>query len=131
VTYPDEAIMALHNKWANAELNGDMEGLAAVLAEKFEAITPSGLGLTKREWCDRHANGYLKNHEFFQKDVSLRLFGDTAILIGVQLQRTTYQGEARSGGPFRFTQIISLVDNQWLGTGLHISAMPVPTESTK
>jgi hypothetical protein len=110
---------------SRAEADGDVEQLDAVLAPDFTGVGPAGFVLRRDQWMERFANG-LVNESFELDELGWRTHDGVAVGIGVQHQRTTYQGH-RNDGNFRVSLIAvpsglsGRQDGGWLLLGLHLS----------
>jgi ketosteroid isomerase-like protein len=119
-----EQILALGRRWADAERQGDIVALDALLADDFVAVGPRGFVLNRQQWLDRYRSGNLKNEVFSWQDIAVRDYGEVAIAVGVQAQQASFQGHDASGR-FRLTQIAVRQAQRWLIAGLHLSG-PIP-----
>jgi ketosteroid isomerase-like protein len=119
-----EQILDLGRRWADAERQGDIVALDALLADDFVAVGPRGFVLNRQQWLDRYRSGNLKNEVFSWQDIAVRDYGEVAIAVGVQAQQASFQGHDASGR-FRLTQIAVRQAQRWLIAGLHLSG-PIP-----
>lgn len=114
----------LGRRWAEAERHGDAAALDPLLHEDFVGVGPLGFVLDKQQWLGPRRSGALKNSSFEWRDPSVRVFGDTAVVVGSQIQESSYQGHDASG-QFRVTQILvrtgSGGDERWVLAGMHLS----------
>jgi ketosteroid isomerase-like protein len=116
-----EQILELGRRWAEAERNGDVAALDTLLYEDFVGVGPLGFVLDKQQWLGPRRSGDLKNSSFEWQDPSVRVFGDTAVVIGTQVQESTYQGRDASGR-FRVTQVaLRTGGDRWVLAGMHYS----------
>ncbi|HEY2957114.1 MAG TPA: nuclear transport factor 2 family protein [Actinomycetota bacterium] len=122
MTHDDHAtqVLELGRRWAEAERRGDADALDALLHEDFVGVGPLGFVLDKRQWLEPRRNGDLKNSTFEWQDPSVRVFGDAAVVIGTQVQESTYQGRDASGR-FRVTQVAARSGDRWSLAGMHLS----------
>lgn len=120
----DDQVQRLVQQWAAAELDGDGDFLAGMLADDFVAVGPRGFTLTKQQWLARYQTGDLRNEAFVVDELAVRHYGAAAVVIGRQTQRTQYQGHDVSG-QFRVTLVCVRQREGWLIVGLHISG-PLP-----
>jgi ketosteroid isomerase-like protein len=122
MTHDDHAtqVLELGRRWAEAERRGDADALDALLHEDFVGVGPLGFVLDKRQWLEPRRNGDLKNSTFEWQDPSVRVFGDAAVVIGTQVQESTYQGRDASGR-FRVTQVAARSGDHWSLAGMHLS----------
>ncbi|MCZ9883285.1 nuclear transport factor 2 family protein [Arthrobacter sp. B2a2-09] len=111
--------------WARAERNADAAALDKLLAEDFTAVGPRGFLLARAQWLQRYQEAALVNEQFEWSINTVRTYGDSAVLIGIQNQRASYLGHP-SNGQFRVTQIMIRKDERWQLAGLHLSPMAQP-----
>src|SRR6266536_2628937 len=90
-------ILALGAQWAEAERSADTVALARLAADNFRLVGPFGFVLDKAQWLGRYAPGALVTSSLDWDEVEVRDFGETAIAIGRQTQRATYQGRPADG----------------------------------
>lgn len=119
-----EPILELGRRWAEAEQHADVATLATLLADDFVAVGPRGFVLNREQWLDRYRAGDLRNDTFSWQDVSVRIYGEIAVAVGVQAQQSSYQGHDASGR-FRATQLAVRQGDGWKIAGLHLSG-PIP-----
>src|SRR5262249_3865182 len=108
-----EQILELGRRWAAAEASGDVEALGALLADDFMLVGPLGFVLDKAQYLGSRRSGDLKHESLDWEDVRLRVYGETAVAIGTQTQKSTYQGRDASGR-FRVTQIAARLGGHWV-----------------
>jgi hypothetical protein len=110
---------------SRAEAGGDVEQLDTMLAPDFAGVGPAGFVLRRDQWVERFANG-LVNESFELAELDWRIHDGVAVGIGIQRQRTTYQGH-RNDGNFRVSLIAvpsapsGRPDGGWLLLGVHLS----------
>lgn len=86
-----------------AELDGDPEEFSKLLADDFRGVGPAGFVLNKEQWAQRFNRG-LVNEEFEFLELAWRIREHLALGIGIQRQKTNYQGQ-RTDGNYRITLI--------------------------
>jgi ketosteroid isomerase-like protein len=125
----DTDIRALGARWAQAEQDGDTTTLADLAAADFRLVGPFGFVLDKTQWLARYATGDLVTRSLVWDEVEVRDFDGTAVAIGRQTQRATYQGRP-ADGQFRVTHVFIRAAERWLLASLHLSqaAPPVPPD---
>jgi uncharacterized protein (TIGR02246 family) len=106
----EQEVSDLVKRYATAELNGDADTYDDLVTDDFQGIGPVGFVLNKQQWVGRLAN--VKNDAFEVKDATVRLYGDTAVVVGVQDQKTTVMGRDTSG-QFRLTLTVVKQDGKW------------------
>jgi ketosteroid isomerase-like protein len=117
-TYTQD-VLDLVDRWANAELTGNVDAYADLLDDEFVGVGPVGFVLDKARWAGRH-RGDLENHEFEIIEPHLRIIGETAIVEAVQRQRTTAMGRDTSGS-FRVVIVVVQRDGRWAIVHIQLS----------
>jgi ketosteroid isomerase-like protein len=123
-----DQVMELGRDWANAERAGDADALEPLLADDFLLVGPLGFMLDKTQYLDSRRSGDLTHESLAWDDVRVRAYGDAAVAVGAQTQRTTYQARDASGR-FRVTQVAVRRGDRWILAGLHYSPIAQPPES--
>lgn len=116
-------------EWAAAELRGDTVALGRILADDFVAVGPRGFMLSKEQWLSRHDSGNLTYEAFEWDEVTVRIHGDAAVMIGRQTASAVYEdGEVRHEIQDQFRSTLVFVEGQgrWLLLGLHLSPIAEP-----
>jgi Domain of unknown function (DUF4440) len=112
-------------RWIDAERRGDAAALDDLLDGDFRGIGPLGFVVDKQQWLDRYRSGDLNNSAFAWQDTQQRVFGDAAVITGVQVQTTTYQGRDASG-QFRGALVAVRRDGQWSIVNVQLSMLGSP-----
>ena len=119
----------LGEEWAAAELGGDTAALGRMLADDFVAVGPRGFVLSKEQWLSRHDSGSLTYEAFGWDEVSVRVHGSAAVMVGRETARAVYEdGEVRHEiqDQFRATLVCVQERGSWLLVGLHLSPIAGP-----
>jgi len=119
----------LGKEWAAAELRGDTASLGRILADDFIAVGPRGFMLTKEQWLSRHDSGSLTYEGFEWNEVTVRVHGNAAVMIGRQTARAVYEdGDVRHEirDQFRATLVFVDQEGRWLLLGLQLSPIAGP-----
>jgi|1185.fasta_scaffold955341_1 uncharacterized protein (TIGR02246 family) len=126
----EQEVLDLVQRWSAAELKGDADGLAELLAEDFTGIGPLGFVLAKQQWVGRYREGgEVRNSAFEILEPQVKLYGDAALVVGVQKQETTYQ-DHDLGGQFRLGLVAAKQDGRWLVSGVQLSGPLGPPPAT-
>lgn len=116
----EQEITELGQDWADAERRGDTAFLARTLADDFVGVGPRGFLLTKEQWLARHQSGDLRYTSVTLDEITVRLYGDTAVATARQTSQAQYQGHD-TGGQFRITLVFVRPEGHWLLAALHLS----------
>jgi ketosteroid isomerase-like protein len=123
-----DQVLELGQQWAAAERTGNADQLARLLGDDFILVGPLGFVLDKQQYLGSRRAGDLKHTSLAWEDVAVRVYGDAAVAVGSQTQRSTYQGRDASGR-FRVTQIAVRRPGGWVIVGLHYSPTAPPPGS--
>ncbi len=106
--------------WASAELDGDVARLDELLLDDFVGIGPLGFLLSKQDWLDRYSRG-LEYDEYSISDAQVRLYGDTAVVVGRQNQSGNHRGTPLPTDALRMTLVMLRQRDEWRLAGAHMS----------
>ncbi|HEX5368825.1 MAG TPA: nuclear transport factor 2 family protein [Dehalococcoidia bacterium] len=112
-------------RWTAAERDGDTSALESLLADDFSAVGPRGFQLDKQGWVERYRSGSYRNEVFDFAEVTQRRYGDAAIVLGVQTNRGSFQGQS-VGATCRCTQVYITQDGGWKLAALQLSEIAAP-----
>jgi ketosteroid isomerase-like protein len=128
--HAEQEVARLADAWATAELRGDTAFLERTLADDFIGIGPLGFMLTKHEWLARHQSGDLKYDSLELDEVTVRVYGETAVVIGRQAQSAAYRGNSIKA-ELRTTLVLVHQQGQWRLASLHLSPIGQPPSFTQ
>ncbi len=89
----DSDLERLVATWADAERRGDGATLATLLTDDFLGIGPVGFVLPKDIWVSRFEGG-LRYDDLDLDELSIRVYGDAAVVVGRQHAHGQAQGNA-------------------------------------
>lgn len=112
-------------QWFTAERAGDADALVPMAVDDFVLVGPLGFMLNKEQWINRYRSGDLKNTAWDFQDYQVRDYGDAAVVVGSQIQQTTYKG-GDSSGQFRATLVLVRRAGNWALAGVHLSPIGQP-----
>jgi ketosteroid isomerase-like protein len=120
-----EQVRQLGQQWADAEALGDTGTLGRLLTDDFVLVGPLGFMLDKQQYLGSRLSGDLRHESFAWEDLSVRVYGDAAVVVGSQTQLSTYQGHDASGR-FRVTQVAVEQGGVWVIAAIHLSPIAQP-----
>lgn len=113
-THDTQQVLDLVQRWAAAELAGDVKAYDQLLTADCTGVGPVGFVLTREQWAARHL-GDLHNENFEVLDPHVRIYGDpadTAVVEAIQQQTTTAMGRDTSGS-FRLGLLAVRTGQDW------------------
>ncbi len=119
----EEQLRDLDKLWAEAEVKKDFTALDKVMADDYSQVNADGSVMTKAQWFSQ-----LKSSDFVilsevPSDVTVRVFGDAAVVTGVSTVKARNKGREESGG-MRYTSVYVKRGGVWkcvAGHGSNIS----------
>ncbi len=99
--------------WATAERRGDTAFMQRTLTDDFEAIGPRGFMLNKEQWLQRFESGSLRYEYLEWDEVTVRPYGDAAVVTGRERQKVNYQGQPMESD-LRTTLVWVKQNGRWL-----------------
>ncbi len=121
----EKEIRDLGQRWAEAEVRGDIAALDALATDDFRLVGPAGFILDKQQWLDRYRSGTLVTRSLRWEDVEVRVYGDAAVAVGRHIQQAQHQGNPVDG-EFRATHIAVHDADRWRLAGVHIGPLGTP-----
>ena len=112
--------------WIGAERRADTAFLEQALADDFLAVGPLGFLLSKQQWIGRHQAGDLRYSALTLDEATVRLYGETAVVIGRQVQDASYRGNKVAMDQLRTTVVLVRQQGRWQLAGIHMSAIAQP-----
>jgi ketosteroid isomerase-like protein len=120
MTAQHESLHDLDRRWTEAEVGGDTATLEGLATEDFTLVGPAGFVLTKQQWLDRYRGGGLRTRTLCFEETATRVYGDTAVTVGRQIQEAEYH-DRPVNGEFRITRVAVRDGSRWRLAGLHLS----------
>ncbi len=117
----EDVLAKLGENLRKAELLGDVVVLGDVLAPDFRGIGPRGFILTKEDWLAKHRTGDLKYEAFERSEITVRTYGDAAIMTSRESTKALYKGREVPGGDYRATHVFVRQEGRWRLAGIHLS----------
>jgi ketosteroid isomerase-like protein len=120
-----DALRALEEAWAQAEVRADAGTLETLATEDFMLVGPLGFVLDKHQWLARYRSGDLVTESLTLEDPVTRAYPDAAVTIARHVQRASYNGQP-ADGEFRTTHIAVRGESGWRLAGIHLSPIGGP-----
>jgi len=107
----EQHLRQMNDEWVKALVRGDGPALERIMADDFVFSYPLE-GDDKSQFISDVTSGGLKVEHISRAQVSVRVFGPTAILTALDSAKWLYHGREFSG-QYKILQIYSLRDGQW------------------
>ncbi len=113
-----DALVQVENEWGRALVERNVGAFSRCLADEWVLTTSGGSSVTKSMALADLASGALRIESFRIDDVSVRAYGETAIVRGLITERSSLRG-ADTSGKRRFTDVFVKRDGRWQAVASH------------
>lgn len=117
---PLEEIRRLDSELSVATWTGDAEWFEQNLADDYVLVTPGGSMRSKRDVLRELSAPGLSMEPYETSDMSVRIYGDAAVVTGRMLQKFTIGG-LRYSNDLRYTNVFVRRKTKWLLVSGHAS----------
>ena len=113
-TNPAEAaVLTVERQWNDARAHNDIATLSRILLDDWTVTHANGATDTKATYlADLKSGARQFSGDVTERDLTVRFFGDTAIVAGSSESAVTLNGR-RQGGSLHFTRIYVRRDGVW------------------
>jgi ketosteroid isomerase-like protein len=108
----EQALIKIQHEWAEARVKGDSSFTRRLEAENYTVVWPDGSVVNKREDL-KSMTGDIVFTEFKIDDLEVRLYGDTAIVVGQGTIRAHEGKQNLLGGKFVWTDTFVKQNGAW------------------
>ena len=119
---PKEELIGVANEWDRAMVENDAEAIGAYMADDWTIIGPDGSVVDKPTFLGLVKSGTLSHDVMEEDDLSIRIYGDTAVVTARAVSGGKYQEQ-----PFheveRSTCVFVRQDGQWKCVLTHLSRL--------
>jgi ketosteroid isomerase-like protein len=119
----EDSIRALETRRAQALLAGDTAALSLMIADDFVEISRVAQVRTKADNIREIATGALKLLSVHYDSLSVRIYGDVAILMGIADNAGTFRGSPFAG-KLRYTRVFVRRPAGWQAVAMQHTLMP-------
>lgn len=119
---PEDSVRALEAQRAQALLHADTAALSQLIADDFVEISRLGTVRTKADNMREIATGALKLTTVHYDSLSVRIYGDVAVLQGIADNAGLFRGFPFSG-KIRYTRIFVRRGGRWLAVAMQQTSM--------
>ena len=120
---PEDSVRAVELTRAQALLRADTTALSRMVADEFIEISRLGQLRTKADNLRDIASGELRLTSVKYDSLTVRIYGDVAVLRGIADNAGTFRGIPFSG-KIRYTRIFVRRDSRWQAVAMQQTALP-------
>ncbi|MEJ7698452.1 MAG: nuclear transport factor 2 family protein [Pyrinomonadaceae bacterium] len=116
----EQELMQLERDWAKATVNRDASALDRIEADDYIFTDADGSLVTKKQDIADITSGNLTAESINVDEMKVRVFGDTAVVIGRTTVKAQYKGKDISG-QYRVTDVFLKRNGKWQAVASHFS----------
>ncbi|HVH66412.1 MAG TPA: nuclear transport factor 2 family protein [Gemmatimonadales bacterium] len=118
----EDSVRAFESQRAQALLHADTTALARLVADDFVEISRLGTVRTKADNLREIATGVLKLTSVHYDSLSVRIYGDVAVLQGIAENTGSFRGFPFSG-KIRYMRVFVRRDGRWRAVAMRQTSM--------
>jgi ketosteroid isomerase-like protein len=111
-------ITQLERNWVAAILSKDAATLDSLLAEEFNGTSPTGSTFPRTDAIDELKSGRYTVEAMTLDEISVNVYGDTAVVFTSQEEKSKYDGKDNSGH-YHFTNVWVKRGGKWQVVASH------------
>lgn len=108
----EKALLKIQDEWATARVKRDVPYLERLYAKEFRVQSMNGSVVERDDDIANFASGALKPEYVKDEDMKASVYGDTAIVTGIEKMGGTYKGN-RGDFVVRFINVYVRRDGRW------------------
>jgi ketosteroid isomerase-like protein len=108
----EKTILQMERDWTNASLKKDFATLDRIMADDWVALDYEGKTETKAQSIGELKSGSSTNQSVELGEMKVRVFGNTAIVTGSDVEKSTYKGKD-SSGRYVWTDVFVNRNGRW------------------
>jgi len=114
----EQELKKLEEDWTQALVKRDLSVLDWVLAEEWTFTDPEGTVVTKAQYLAWFRSGECVVTSMVNDAVQVRIYGDMAVVTGLDTEKTQFKGKDISG-QYRWTDTLIKRDGRWQSVATH------------
>jgi ketosteroid isomerase-like protein len=119
---PEDSVRALETARGEALLHADTVALSRMVADEFVEISRLGARRTRADNIRDIASGALRLTSVKYDSLTVRIYGDVAVLQGIADNTGTFRGFPFSG-KIRYTRVFVRRDGRWQAVAMQQTSM--------
>jgi len=125
----EKAILTTEYAWCQAYLNADAKALADIELDGYILTDPQGHAVTKANEIEQLTSGTIHYNELSSHELSVRVYGDTAIVTGRTVLKSIEDNEPFEG-VFQFTDTFVRQADRWRVATEHVTRIAATASSS-
>ena len=119
----EEQLLKLEKAFAEAIVKNDVEGIRRLVTDDWIIIDPNGEIVDRARFFEIIKSGVLTHDMMESEDFRVRVYGDSAVVIGVTRTKGKFMGQEFSTRE-RATDVFVKRDGRWQCVLTHLTRLP-------
>jgi ketosteroid isomerase-like protein len=119
----EEELLKIENKFAEAIVRNDLEGIGRLVADDWIIIEPDGGIVDRARFFEVIKSGALTHEMMESEDLRVRVYGDSAVITAVTRSKGTFMRQEFSTQE-RATDVFVRRDERWQCVLTHLTRFP-------
>ena len=120
-----QTVRQMENDWAAALVKPDLAVIDRIEAPEYTFIGADGATSDKDQGQDDLKSGVLKFESFRLDELEIQVYGDSALALGLDVEKSSYKG-ADTSGQYRFSDMFVRRNGVWQCVATHVSKVAKP-----
>ncbi len=116
----EQIIKQLEQEWADALMKRDQAAIDRIRSADWVLTDPEGALIAKAQADADLKSGTVKFESFKLDEMKVRVYGDTAVVHGLETRKSSYKGKDTSG-QYRFTDVFVKRNGRWQAIATHVT----------
>ena len=116
----EQIIKQLEQEWADALLKRDQAAIDRITSADWVLTDPEGTLIAKAQADADLKSGTVKFESYKLDELKVRVYGDTAVVHGLETEKSSYKGKDTSG-QYRFTDVFVKRNGRWQAIATHVT----------
>jgi ketosteroid isomerase-like protein len=121
----EHIIKQLMQEWADALMKNDQAAIDRIESADWMLTDPEGMLVSKAQAEANLKSGTVKFESFKLDELNVRVYGNTAVVHGLQTRKSSYKGKDTSGR-YRSTDVFVKRNGRWQAVAAHVSRVAKP-----
>ena len=121
----EEVVTGLEKEWTAAIVKKDTAALEKLLSDKFVGTSPTAHTYSRTDAIDDLKSGKYVVTAMDLDEISVNVFGNTAVAFASQEEKSKYEGKDTSGH-YHYTDVWVKTDGKWQAVASHGSRFEKP-----
>ncbi len=111
-TTVEQTLIQLEQDWNHASIAKDDKTIARIMADDWTGIDYGGMTVTKAESLAELKSGESSNESVELGPMTVKVYGNTAVVVGSDTEKSTYHGKD-SSGKYAWMDVFVKRDGRW------------------